>query len=87
MSAEIMTSLCKDELNYFERFVSLQQKNNSGKLADALLYFAERVFESDNFTLPLTYVDLAALSGTTRESITRLMKDFVNGGIITVDHR
>ncbi len=86
-SAEIMTSLCKDELNYFERFVSLQQKNNSGKLADALLYFAERVFESDNFTLPLTYVDLAALSGTTRESITRLMKDFVNGGIITVDHR
>lgn len=86
-SAEILTFLCKDELNYFERFVSLQQKNNSGKLADALLYFSGRVFESDTFTLPLTYVDLAALTGTTRESTTRLIKDFVKGGIIEVNSR
>ena len=63
------------------------KNNNSSKLADAPLYFAGWVFESDTFTLPLTYVDLAALSGTTRESITRLIKDFVKGGIIEVNNR
>lgn len=85
-SAEILTYLCKEELNYFDRFVSLQQKNNSGKLADAILYFSEKVFNNDTFKMPLTYVDLAALSGTTRESITRLIKDFVKGGIIEVNN-
>jgi CRP/FNR family transcriptional regulator len=86
-ASQILTYLCKDELNYFERFVSLQQKNNSGKLADAILYFSERVFASDTFNLPLSFVDLAALTGTTRESISRLFKDFVDGGIIELKNR
>ena len=86
-AAEILTYLCKDELSYFERFVDLQQKNNSGRLADAILYFSNRVFKSETFTLPLSYVDLAALSSTTRESITRLIKDFVKGGIIEVNNK
>lgn len=86
-ASEIVTSLCQDELSYFERFVDLQQKNNSGKLADAILYFSNKVFKSDNFTLPLTIVDLAALSSTTRESITRSLKDFKNSGIIEMKNR
>ena len=86
-ATEIVTSLCRDELSYFERFVDLQQKNNSGKLADAILYFSDKVFKSDSFTLPLTIVDLAALSSATRESITRSLKDFKNSGIIEMNNR
>ena len=86
-ASQILTFLCKDEIAYFKNFVNLQQKNNSGKLADTLLFFSEEVFKSDTFTLPLSFVDLAALNNTTRESISRQLKDFVRSGIIKLNKR
>ncbi len=86
-ASRILSYICREELLYFENFVNLQQKNNSGKLADAILFFSEAVFGNNHFTLPLSYVDLAALNSTTRESISRQIKDLVRGGIIEVRNR
>lgn len=79
---EMIIYLCTDELTYFERFVNLSQKNVNGRLADALLYFSQTINKSEEFTLPLSRNDLAALIGARRESVARSLKEFSNTGVI-----
>jgi len=82
---EIIIYLCQDELSYFERFVNLSQKQVSGRLADALLYFADDIYESNRFNFILSRSDLAALIGVTRESATRSLKELSDIGVIKSD--
>jgi len=82
---EMIIYLCMDELSYFERFVNLSQKNVNGRLADALLYFSQTISKSENFTLPLSRNDLAALIGARRESVARAIKEFSDTGILSIN--
>jgi CRP/FNR family transcriptional regulator len=79
---EIILYLCRDELTYFDRFVNLSQKHVNGRLAEVLLYFSNTIKNSPTFTLPLSRVDLAALIGARRESVTRSLRAFENSGLI-----
>jgi CRP-like cAMP-binding protein len=50
-----------------------------------LLYFAEKIFHSTSYTLPLTRRELAELAGTTKESFIRTLTEFKNDKIIDLD--
>ena len=84
---ELILYLCQDELSYFERFVNVHQKQIDGRLADTILFFSEEVRESEDFTIPLSRYDLAALVCATRESVTRALKDLIEIGTIKVQGR
>lgn len=84
-ASELILYLCKDELSYFDRFVNHFQKHINGRLADSLLYFANEIYKDDKFTLPLTRSDFATLICSTRESITRALKEFSDTKILKVD--
>jgi CRP-like cAMP-binding protein len=86
-AASLLTMICKEELVYFNNFVNLQQKNNRGRLADALIYFSEELFKNDEFELPFSYVDLAALIGATRESVNRILREFGKSRLVTFNKR
>ena len=86
-ATKILNSVCSEELNYYRRFVGQQQKQINGRLADAILYFADEIFVSKNFELPFSHSDLSGLIGTTRESVTRGLKDFKDGNILEVKAR
>lgn len=86
-ASEILAYVCEEELNYYHRIVDQQQKQINGRLADAILYFSDEIFLSHEFTVPFTHIDLAALIGTTRESVTRALKDFKEGNIVKVSGR
>lgn len=81
---ELILYLCQDELSYFERFVNVHQKQIDGRLADTILFFATEVRNSDQFIIPLSRADLAALVCATRESVTRALKDLIDIGTIKV---
>lgn len=83
----VLRQICEDELLYFENFLNLHQKNNRGRLAGALIYFSEEFFKNKAFELPFSYVDLAALIGTTRESVNRVMREFNDNQLITFKKR
>jgi CRP/FNR family transcriptional regulator len=51
-------------------------------MADALLEFADRIFMSDTFVLPLSQSELASLVDTSRESVSRVLAEFDKDGII-----
>jgi CRP/FNR family transcriptional regulator len=84
-SYEIIIYLCQDELSYFDRFVNLSQKQVNGRLADAILFFADEIYKDKNFDFILTRNDLAAWIGVTRESATRALKELSDIGVIKSD--
>ena len=79
---EIIVDVCKNELENHRRCVNRNQKQTTGRLAEALLYFADKVYESEDFDFPLSRNDLADLICSSRESVSRILGDFNNEGLI-----
>lgn len=71
----------------FEKMVSLSQKQMHGRIADGLLYLSNRIYESLDFSLHLSRQDVADLTGMSKDSAIRILKEFHNEGIIELDGR
>lgn len=80
---ELITELCKNELNSFHRCVNRTQKHIHGRIADALLFF-RNTFENNEFILPFTRLEFGNFVDTSRESVSRILTDFKNDGIINL---
>jgi len=69
----------------FEQFISLTQKQMNGRIADALFYLSNVIYGSNPFDMTISRQDLADLSGMSKESAIRILKEFKDEGILTVD--
>jgi CRP/FNR family transcriptional regulator len=81
-SYEIMLELCRNELEVFYRCANRTQKQMRGKIADVLIELSERIYSSDMFNIPLNQEDLGNLVDSSRESVSRVLTEFENDGII-----
>ncbi len=86
-SSYILMELCKSELEAYRRCASRTQKQMRGNLADVLLEFSEKLFEADQFTLPLSQSDIGNWVDAGRESINRALSEFIQDGIIQMQGR
>ena len=84
---EIILELCKNELYNFKKCINQLQKQGPGKIAEAILYFSENIFENEEFTLPLTRNELGDLTCTSRETVSRVLTDFSQNNIIELDKK
>jgi len=84
-SYQIIVDLCKNELEQFDRCVNLLQKQVFGRLAENLIYFSDELYKSDEFELPLNRNEFSDLVCTSRESITRMLKELSDDNIISLD--
>lgn len=75
---EIIIDLCKNEVTLFNKCVNRVQKNIRGRVADAILFFANDIFENDSFIIPLTRSELGNFVASTRETISRILTE-LNG--------
>lgn len=82
---ELIVELCRNELNDYFRYASLAQKQIPGLVAETLLCFSEKLFESNDFTMPLTRGEMGDLIGTSRESVSRILSDMSQDKIISLD--
>ena len=81
-SYEIMVDLCRHELEVFYRCANRTQKQMRGKIADVLLEFADRIYMSNSFVVPITQEDFGNLVDASRESVSRVLTEFEKDGII-----
>lgn len=81
---QILISVCKESLSSFNRFIKQSHKKIYGRVADAILYFAKIVFESNSYELPFSRQEFADLIGLSRESATRVLSKFKDEGIILI---
>ena len=84
---EILVSVCRDSLNNFHRFMSQSQKKTYGRVAEALLYFSNIIYESKSFEIPFSRRELADLIGISRESATRVLSKFMEDEILVLKGR
>jgi CRP/FNR family transcriptional regulator len=74
-----------NNLRTYERLISLTQKQMHGRIADLLIYLYNDIFQSTTFELTLSRQDIGELSGMTKDSAIRILKEFENEGIIKAD--
>lgn len=72
-------------LHVINHFAVLTQKNMEGRIAEALLYLKNQVFDSECIRL-ISRQDLADLTAMTKESAMRVLKDFKSEGLIEESH-
>ena len=82
---EIISDICRNELLDYKRFALQSHKQTPGRIAGVILYFAEKVYQSDCFELPLSRNEIAELIGISRESVTRGLMTFKKDGIIDIN--
>lgn len=70
---------------YLDKMVCLTQKQMHGRVADALLYLHEKLFSNSEYTFAVDRQDLADITALSRDSATRIIKEFQNSGILNTN--
>ena len=82
---QIIQEMSRGELSNFHNLINNAQKQNIGRVADAILFFATEIYNSSTFTIPISRQDLGDLLGITRESASRILTDFHNEKILKIE--
>ncbi len=82
---EFMKDYSKNILSVYNRLLILTQKQMPGRMADTLLYLFEEIFESPKFTMHLSRQDISELSGMSKDSAVKILREFQNDGIINLN--
>jgi len=72
-------------LRTFYKMMSLVQKKMPGRMAEGLLTLADEVFQADEFAPILSRQELGEFTGMAKENVVRILKEFSNEGIISLD--
>ncbi|NOQ24170.1 MAG: helix-turn-helix domain-containing protein [Bacteroidales bacterium] len=82
---ELIKELSFDLVQQFKTGVNKSQKRVNAYVAEVLLDFSENIFDDQNFQLPLSRNEFAYLVGSSRETVTRILHDFTEEGLINVN--
>jgi len=67
------------------RMVNLSQKRMSGRVADALLYFSDVVFRSNEYEMVFSRQELGEMTSMAKECVVRILKEFEDSGVVYSD--
>ena len=67
------------------KMVSLSQKRMSGRVADALLYFSDEVFGSNDYDMVFSRQELGEMTSMAKECVVRILKEFEDSGVVYSD--
>jgi CRP/FNR family transcriptional regulator, polysaccharide utilization system transcription regulator len=84
---EFMKDFSRNTIAVYNRLLFLTQKQMPGRMADALLYLYDDIFQIPKFPMLVSKQDLADLSAMSRDSAGKILRDFQNEGVIRItDH-
>ena len=66
----------------YDRFISLTQKNMQGRVADALIYLHNVIFNDRDFLIKVSGHDMAEYTGMSKDSLVRILKEFSDENLI-----
>ncbi|MBN1107489.1 MAG: Crp/Fnr family transcriptional regulator [Bacteroidales bacterium] len=86
-SYEILLEVCRNELDMYNRCANRTQKQIRGKIADVLLEMSEKIYHENTFKLPVSQEEMGNLIDSSRESVSRVIAEFIKDGIIRMKGR
>lgn len=69
-------------IKHYQRIGNLAHKHMQGKLAEVLINLSDEVFNANEFKSHLSRQDLAELTGMTKESVIRVLKEWKEESIV-----
>jgi CRP/FNR family transcriptional regulator len=84
---EFMKDFSRNILSIYNRLLCLTQKQMPGRMADTLLYLRDEIFESLDFPMVISRNDLSELSGMSKESAMKVLREFQHEGLICISDR
>jgi CRP/FNR family transcriptional regulator len=63
----------------------VSQKKMPGRLAEAILFFADEVYKSDLFDIILSRQELGEMTNMAKESVVRILKELETSGVVKSD--
>jgi len=89
-NAEFASGMIEDlsakSLEVHSKLVSLAHKKMPGRLAEAILYFSEEVYNTDIFDIILSRQELGEMTNMAKESVVRILKELELSGVIKSDN-
>ncbi|HEC42602.1 MAG TPA: Crp/Fnr family transcriptional regulator [Bacteroides sp.] len=82
-----LSAVNQNYLFVMQKLISTFEKNTKGRVAEALLYLANDIYHAEAFNLTFSINDLASLSGMSKESAFRCIKDFGDDDIIRMSKK
>lgn len=79
---KFLTTFSNRYMDAINRLVSITQKQMHGRVAEALLFFSDSIYQSDTFDLILSRQELADFTGMSKESISRIIRDLNDEKVI-----
>jgi len=70
----------------FNRFRNIIHKNMAGRLAEAILFLYHDIYGTKKFHMDLSRSDLAEYSNMTKESVSRILKEYKEERIFDLNH-
>ncbi len=81
----LLEDISAKSLRTLNRMVNLAQKRMPGRLADALLYFSDEVFNNDDYEMILSRQELGDMTSMAKECVVRILKEFEDSDVIYSD--
>ena len=72
-------------IRHFRKMICLTQKQMHGKVADTLLYLNKNIYPTNPMRLTISRQDMADIVSLTKESLIRVLKEFREGGLVSVE--
>ena len=73
------------DIAHFMKFRTLTQKQMPGRVAEVLIYLVKKIYKSNPCILTITRQDIADMASVTKEGTIRVLKDFKDAGLITLN--
>lgn len=84
-AASLLEDISVKALRSHNRMVNLAQKRMHGRLAEALLYFSDEIFQKDEYEMILSRQELGEMTNMAKECVVRILREFENSGVIYSD--
>lgn len=81
-SAEFMKEFSINMLSTYDRLINITQKQIPGRMADALLYFSDEIYKSNQISSVISKQDFADLTSMSKDSAVKILREFKEDGII-----
>ncbi len=82
---EFIKRMAKQSIYNFDQVISLTQKQMPGRIADVLFYLREQIYCANPFKITISRQDLADLSGMSKESSIRILKELKDEGVLSIN--
>lgn len=86
ISKMVIETISKRAISYFDKFIFLTQKQVIGKIAGVLIYLNQNIYSTNPMNLTITYQDIAEMTGMTKDTVVRVLKDLSNDKVIEIDN-